>query len=51
MVVWSVLALVVLLGGIGILFAVYGRWSANSISIGLGLGLGKSHHSGQNRYC
>ncbi len=28
MVVWSVLSLVVLLGGIGILFAVYGRWSA-----------------------
>ena len=28
MVVWSVLSLVVLLGGTGILFAVYGRWSA-----------------------
>ena len=27
-VVWSVLSLVVLLGGTGILFAVYGRWSA-----------------------
>ena len=26
--VWSVLSLIVLLGGIGILFAVYGRWSA-----------------------
>ena len=28
MVVWSVLSLVALLGGIGALFAVYGRWSA-----------------------
>ena len=28
LVIWSVLSLVVLLGGIGILFAVYGRWSA-----------------------
>src|SRR6185503_7837659 len=27
-VVWSVLSLVVLLGGTGVLFAVYGRWSA-----------------------
>ncbi|ROZ62063.1 nitric-oxide reductase large subunit [Kocuria soli] len=26
--IWSVLSLVVLLGGIGVLFAVYGRWSA-----------------------
>ena len=28
--VWSVLSLVVLLGGTGVLFAVYGRWSARS---------------------
>jgi nitric oxide reductase subunit B len=29
LITWSVLSLVMLLGGIGILFAVYGRWSQN----------------------
>ncbi|MGH3561706.1 MAG: nitric-oxide reductase large subunit, partial [Mycobacterium sp.] len=28
-VVWSVLSLIVLLGGIGVMFALYGRWSQN----------------------
>ena len=29
-VVWSVLSLIALLGGIGILFAVFGRWGGGS---------------------
>ncbi|MBD4629837.1 nitric-oxide reductase large subunit, partial [Xanthomonas citri pv. citri] len=29
MVVWSVLSLIVLIGGTGVMFAIYGRWSKN----------------------